>query len=190
MEVRNTPPKPPISDRKSSDLIEDFGVALRNASVFGKYLPDEIAEVKALHLELSKRNVDWTEYVQHLSTETKWQMDALLRDCLAFPEVTPYVRNEDGIRSYFRCGLCGKIEFPMDSQLRMCDYCLEHTIETLEKLTPPTGLLFYRTYNTSKRCSHADSETVLVTWDHEEFWETGRCKVCLLEAQATRVSRS
>ena len=54
---------------------------------------------------------------------------------------------------------------------------------------PPPGLLFYRTYNTSKRCSHADSDTVLVTRDDEEFWYTGRCKVCLLDEKTSR-SRS
>jgi len=192
VEVRNTPPKLPISSRKSSDLIEDFCIALRNVSVFGHDLPngarvvEKIEEVTAVFAELSKRGVDLTEHIQQLSYQTTWQMDALLRDCLAYPNAIPYVRDADGIRAYFRCNLCGKAEFPSDSQLRMCDDCLDRTVEKVDTLAPPPGLLFYRTYNTSKRCPHADSETVLVTWDDEESWETGRCKVCLQEEKTAR----
>lgn len=160
--------------------------------MFGHDLPDgaavlqKIEEVKALYAELSRRGVSLDEHIWPLSSQTNWQMDALLADTLGYPKVIPYVRDSDGIRAYFRCNLCGKAEFPIESELRMCDDCLTRTCEMVDTRTPPPGLLFYRTYNVSKRCSHADSETVLVTWDDEEFWETGRCKLCLLEEAQRR----
>jgi hypothetical protein len=192
VEVRNTPPKAPISSRKSNELIDDLGIALRNVSVFGYDLPNgarvvqKIEEVNVLFAELSKRGVVLDDYIRELAFQTNWQIDALLQDCLAYPKVIPYVRDVDGVRRVFRCNLCRKAEFPADSQLRMCDDCLERTIGNLDNRTPPKGLLFYRTYNTLRRCLHADPETVLVTWDDEEFWETGRCKVCLEEERSAR----
>jgi len=185
--------------RDSDELIEDLCLALRNVAIGNYGLPGDqrivkyIDEVKALYAEILKRDVNSEVRIRQLSGETGWQMEVLLADCLAFPAVCPYLRDEDGIRKYFRCPLCRKAEFPVDSKLEMCDECLERVAGILDTIpplyTPPPGLLFYRTYNSSKRCSHADSDTVLVTRDDEEFWYTGRCKVCLLDEKTSR-SRS
>jgi hypothetical protein len=197
VEVRNTSPSSPIVSRTSETLIEDLCLALRNVGVMNRNLPngfrivESIDEVKAIYAELLKRDVNSDGRIRHLSGETGWQMEVLLADCLAFPGVCPYVREADGIRKQFRCRQCKMAEFPPHSKLEMCDDCMERTVEMLDTvssaLIPPPGLLFYRTYNISKRCLHADSDTVLVTWDHEEFWETGHCKVCLLEERQRRL---
>jgi len=54
-------------------------------------------------------------------------------------------------------------------------------MELLTKRTPPVGVIFFRTYNASHRCEHADAETVLMTWDDEYFLGDGRCDKCLRE---------
>ena len=64
----------------------------------------------------------------------------------------------------------------------------ENVGEALDTHIPPVGLLLYRTYNATRRCRHADAETVLVTWNDEEYWESGHCKVCIQEESNSRAA--
>ncbi len=191
MEVRNTPPKPRIADRADAELLEDYCLAVRKAAVSARWSRDgagidDIGDIQSLHAELARRSLSAAAGIEDLSAQTKWQLDIFADACIAYPNATPELRDQAGVREYFRCNLCSKVEFPETSEWRMCTSCLQETLDTLDRLTPLPGLLYYRTYNASKRCSHADSETVLVTWDDEEFWETGKCKVCLTDELAQR----
>jgi hypothetical protein len=163
VEVRNTPPRPPVEIREDTELIEDLCLALRGISLLVHDLPGgasvvaEIEEAKAFHAELSRRGVSVTDRIQQLSLQRNWQMDVLLDDPLSYPQVIPYVRDSDGIRASFRCNLCGKAEFPIGTELRMCDDCLNRAGEALYTRIPPAGLLLYRTCNASRRCEHVDA---------------------------------
>src|SRR5687768_17133131 len=97
----NTPPPLPIEQRDTPDLWEDLCLTLRYVGVHDNDMagdaPDmaltHIKEVQQIHAELQKRNVNPRDRILHLSAETNWQMDRLLEDCLAYPNVIPYVRD-------------------------------------------------------------------------------------------------
>ena len=116
--MRNTSPEPPAEQRDTSTLIEDLCLALRDVGVQNFHLPDNergvasIEKVQQIHAELKRRAADYQARLARLTEETKWQMEPLLQECLAYPEVVPYVREADGVRRFFRCYVCQKREFP------------------------------------------------------------------------------
>jgi hypothetical protein len=190
--MANTPLLP-ITERDTAILLEDLCLALRDVGVRDSALPSDprvvqaIKEVVLIHCELDRRRVDIRERLLTLSRETKWRMLDLLDDCLAFPNVVPYVREEDGIRRRLRCTICGKEERPPNAQFWMCDNCLKRVIEAIESKTPIDRIILFRTFNTGARCSHADSETVLAT----ETWQDiifGNCVKCFAEELQRRAS--
>jgi hypothetical protein len=195
VEVRNTPLKEPVPSRDSAVLIEDLGLALRGVAVFNGHLPDgaviveKIDNVKAIVAELSKRSIDVIPTLGELSIRTNLKKADLLADCLAYPTRMPYEKGLDGVRERFRCPLCRKEEHAEETLIYMCEGCLDRTLSALETRTPFPGLFLYRTYSESKRCPHADPETVLVTvlWSDEDWFETGRCKQCLMEEKRKRL---
>jgi len=117
-------------------------------------------------------------------------MDELLADCLAYPTRMPYEKGFDGVRERFRCQLCRKAEHPQETLIYLCEGCLDGTVTAIENRTPFPGLFLYRTYSESRRCPHADSETVLVTvlWSDEDSFETGRCKQCFMDEKRERLT--
>lgn len=182
--MRNTPNPPAFRERDTDFLIEDLCIALRNVGVFDGELPSgsrvsqAIADVRSIKHELDDRGINVSDRMATLSTQTSWLMGKLLEDCLAFPDVVPYVRESDGIRRRLRCSLCRKAERPPDSDSYwMCDDCLRHVIEAIKTRTPAYGVLLFRTYNSAARCPHADAETVLAqdNWSDNIF---GNCEKC------------
>lgn len=191
--MRNTPPRPPIDQRESAELIEDLCIALRD--VAGYWFPDDdngmaafIREVQQIHVELEARHVDVRERINRLSDETSWQMQPLLEESLQYPKVVPYVRDQDGIRRAFRCPICGQREVPDRKGIWLCDVCLANALKSVQSRHPSQGLVLFRTYNTSKRCKHADSDTVLMMFDDEYDFQMGHsfCERCIAEEQQRR----
>jgi hypothetical protein len=90
---------------------------------------------------------------------------------------------KDSIRRLQRCWLCRQREHPENSTLKFCDECLLRVLDLLCERTPPEGVSFFRTYNKSRWCRHADSETVLMPWDDQDYdvLADGRCEHCLRE---------
>lgn len=191
--MRNTSVRPAIDQRESAELIEDLCIALRD--VAGCWFPDGddraavfIKEVQEIHSELEARQVDIRERINRLSDETSWQMQPLLEDTLQYPRAVPYVRDKDGIRRAFRCPICGQQEVPDREGIWLCDVCLAKALESVKNREPSTGLVLFRTYNESKRCKHADAETVLMTFDDEYDYQMGHsfCARCIEEEQQRR----
>ena len=191
--MRNTPAIPPLEERDDTTLIEDLCLALRD--VGGLWCPEDdgraaarIEEVKKIYALLLERRVDVKDRIDRLSEETSWRMADLLSDCLGYPNVLPYVKDKDGIRRALRCSLCGQGEFPDKLGIWMCDACLVAVRELLSSCSPMPGLVLFRTYNDSKRCNHADSDTVLFTFDdpYEFAIDNGRCDTCLTDEQERR----
>lgn len=172
-EFRNTPPDPPITERDTEWLIEDLCIALRNVgSRLGWGPPDNqdienIHNVHALSAELNKRGVELQPRLERLTEETGWLMPVLLEDCLKSPEKVPYVRERNGMRRSFQCPLCQQEEFPDITGIAIGANCLQEIRIALERPAPPAGVIFYRTYNTDKRCRHANDDTVLAVLDNE-----------------------
>jgi hypothetical protein len=192
--MRNTPALPPIEELDTSELTEELCLALRNVGVRNYGLPgderaiDAICQVQRLHKELLKRQVLVEERLTRLSEETSWQMSTLFEESLSYPKVIPYVRDADGIRHYFRCPACQKDEYPDRDGIDLCNGCLNRAGDAIRAKTPFDGIALYRTYNESKRCRHADSETVLMTIDDsdEEWLGQGFCEICLAEEKERR----
>jgi len=197
VEVRNSAAKDPIGNRDSATLVEDLCLALRDVAVWDNDLPNglsvlkHVRSVQAISTELSLRKIEIASRIQELSAQTNWQMETLLKDCLAYPSTMPYVREKDGVRRRFRCGLCGTNEFPDQTEIVMCNKCLETTLRAIQCREHVPGLFLYRTYTPSKRCEHADSETVLATLilDEDFPFDDGRCPICYAEEQGRRRDR-
>lgn len=191
--MRNTLPEPPVEQRDTPKLIDDLCLALRDVGVRDYGLPDDerglasIECVQQIHSELEKRGVDYRSRITQLSEETKWQMELLLRECLAYPEVVPYVREADGVRRAFRCSICRKREFPDHTGLVLCTTCLRQSAESIRKRVPWGGLLLLRIYNESYWCRHADAETVMAAFDDYETLGYGWCAQCITEELERRV---
>lgn len=191
--MRNTLPEKPIEQRDTPKLIEDLCVALRDVGVRDFDLPNNerglasIECVQQIHAELEKRAVDYRLRVAQLSDETKWQMERLLRECLAYPEVVPYVREADGVRRAFRCRVCRKREFPDHKGLLLCNTCLAQSSESIRQRVPWGGLLLLRIYNDTYWCRHANAETVMAAFDDYETLGYAWCAQCIIEEQERRV---
>jgi hypothetical protein len=196
--MRNTPSRESIEKRETEELLEDLCLALRDVGVRDYWLHDDeqaisfVKEVQLIYSELNKRNVDLLDRLNQLSDETGWQMEPLLSECLAYPETIPYVREKDGVRRVFRCPICERREMPDRDGIWLCDICLIQAIESIRNRTPSKGLVLFRTYNESKRCKHADEDTVLMTFDDEYDYQMGNsyCERCLIEEQHRRITKA
>ncbi len=114
----------------------------------------------------------------------------LLADCMAFPEVVPYVRSEDGIRRHLRCTICRNAEYPQDEQnFWMCDDCLKRVIEAIRSRTPIDQIILFRTYNPGARCNHANADTVLAQ-DPCIDAIFGKCEQCFQEERNRRAQQT
>ena len=190
--MRNTPPEPPIEQRDTSKLVEDLCLALRDVGGRDYSLPDDeravsfIKTVQQIHTVLEKREVDFHHRIARLSEETKWQMEPLLQECLAFPKTVPYVRESDGVRRAFRCSVCQQREFPDRKGLFLCDVCLVRSAESIRNRIPWGGLLLIRIYNESYWCKHANAETVMAAFDDYETLGYAWCEQCVVEEQRRR----
>jgi hypothetical protein len=189
----NTSPPPPPRERETATLLEDLCVALRDVGVFDGYLPagaqvlKAIDDVRAFHDELIRRGVDPADRIRELSHQTRWRMEDLLRDCLRYPEVVPYVRETDDVRRHLRCTMCRRAERPPDDQKYwLCGGCLHRLVRAIDAREPFEGVVLFRTYNPTSRCEHADADTVLalIGWDEVPF---GYCRRCFeLELERRR----
>ncbi|HEX7314370.1 MAG TPA: hypothetical protein VF297_10630 [Pyrinomonadaceae bacterium] len=128
--MKNTPAELPVEQRETEELVEDLCLALRNVGVLDYGLPEgeqvvaAVLRVQRLHGELSRREADVTRRLERLSKETSWQMIPLLRDCLRYPDIIPYVREHDGIRRALRCPICRKRELSRrEGIVWLCDAC-------------------------------------------------------------------
>lgn len=193
MEIRNTPTEPDLEWLDSPELLSQLMIALRNVGVHEVHLPcpsdtmvDWIGVVQRIHHLLVQRAIDPTADLQKLSEQTGWLIQPLLEECLQWPKVTPHVREKDGIRRLQRCWLCCQREYPDAAAETLCDGCLLQMIDLLRTRKPPEGFIFFRTYNQSHWCPHADSETVLMTSDDYDFLADGRCELCLREEYERR----
>ena len=194
MEIRNSAKKVHLEWLDTPELLEQLMLALRNVAVWEAYSSEEssngewIEMVQRVHRVLEGRGAEEDCHLQNLSRETGWLMESLLEECLLWPRVIPHVRELDGVRRFYRCWRCKQREFPMNSGESVCNFCLEELIVLLCQRTPPEGVVFFRTYNESRWCPHADAETVLMTGDDADFLANGRCEACLkaeLQRRAT-----
>jgi hypothetical protein len=150
-----------MEQRDTARLVEDLCLALRDVGVRDYNPPDDesrvsaIVNVQQIHTELVKRGADCRPRLGQLSEETKWQMEQLLQECLAFPKTIPHVRESDGVRRWFRCSVCREREFPDRAGLFLCGVCLDRAAESIRNKVPWGGLLLLRIYNESKWCKHA-----------------------------------
>jgi hypothetical protein len=192
--MRDTAPPPPVGERATNTLVEDLCFALRDVGVFDSELPGgprvvaAIENVRTIVHELALRCVDVRERLNDLTEQTRWRMNDLLKDCLAYPDTLPYVKELDGIRRCLRCTLCQKAERPHTSkQFWMCDGCIGRIVESIRHRKPINGIVLFRTYNVDSRCEHADSETVLAAevWNDTIF---GNCEQCFKNELMHRVA--
>lgn len=193
--MHDTPPPPPAHQRDDETLLADLCIALRDVGVRDGDLPagqrvlSGIEDVRSVYGELQRRGIDPTARLDELSVQTRWRMNDLLRDCLAFPRTLPYVKEADGIRRFLRCILCHKAERPPDStQFWMCDGCLRRVTEAIERREPIDGIVLFRTYNAEARCAHADAETVLATYSWASDIVFGNCGWCFHEEVGRRAA--
>lgn len=189
--MRNTVPDPPIGQRDTARVIEDLCLALRDVGGDTYRLLDErsvshIQRVKQIHAELEKRGVDYSLRLARLTEETKWQMETLLQECLAYPEVVPYVRGPDGVRFALKCYVCLEREFPDREGLLLCDTCMDRSAESIQTRVPLKGLLLYHMYNEEYWCQHANAETVMTALDDYETLGYAWCAQCIVEERERR----
>lgn len=191
--MRNTLPEPPVEQRDTPTLIEDLCLELRDVGGQNFNSPNNergvasIERVQQIHVELKKRAIDYQPRLARLTEETKWQMEPLLQECLAYPEVVPHVREGDGVRRLFRCYVCQKREFPDHKGLLLCNTCLTHSAESIRTRVPWGGMLLLRIYNESYWCKHANAETVMAAFDDYETLGSTWCEQCIAREQERRI---
>jgi hypothetical protein len=195
--TRDTPPPPPVEERETEDLLEELGLALRDAANWSDGLPDDaravahVERVQRAHAELARRGVEPGPSLAELSERTGWLMAPFLEECLRFPVSAPHaatapeVRAGDGVRHWHRCPRCRAAELPDKTGIWLCDGCLAAAADALRDRTPLSRLLVFRSYSPEKWCAHADAETVLVA---EEWDEVGPCYCarCVADEQQRR----
>jgi hypothetical protein len=191
MELRNTPPPLPLSERDTPTLVEDLCIALRNVAVFDRDLPDGarvisfIDEVKAIAVILETRQQDVHARLLRLTEETEWQILPLFTACLAYPAQIPYVRDLTGLRRRFRCA-CRMSEIPTGAHLWMCDRCLQRVTAMLSTGQAADRWQIYQSADPARWCPHADATTSMIT-DDWEYWDApGDCLTCLQEERTRR----
>ncbi len=186
MEIRNTTSEQGLEWLDTPELLSQLLIGLRNVAVYEGYEPAPsdtfvkwIEFVQRVYRLLAGRSFDPTPGLQSLTAETGWQMAPLLDECMRWPRVSPQVREQDDIRRMQRCWHCKQREHPQNSVERLCDECLLRLADLITQRTPPEGIIFFRTYNASRWCVHANAETVLMTCDDYDFLADGRCEQCL-----------
>lgn len=190
--MQSTPPQLPMKQRPTDELIEDLCLALRDVGVRTWSLPDDefavsaVRNVQQIYALLEQRHADIRARIEQLSEETSWQMETLLKECLAFPEVVPYVKDADGVRRALRCGICQKREHPDRKGIWLCDVCIAQAKDSIETRVPMKGLLLLRIYNEEHWCKHANSEKVLIAFDDYDTLGNIYCEECFSEEQARR----
>lgn len=138
VEFRNTPPKPPISERNDKEVVEALCIALRDVGVSNGVLPDgegireKIKTVQQIHKEIVKRDINIRRRIKKLARETKWPMVRLLDETIRFPETIPYLEEKPKLV----CRECAKNTYARNALLGLCDECLEKGIEFLESDSP------------------------------------------------------
>jgi hypothetical protein len=171
-------------------LLEDLCIALRHVGgCHGhKGAREYIAETLEIAAELDQRGVSFVERLNRLTQETGWLMARLFDECRRSPETPPEAFDIDGVRRWLRCLYCNRAEHPKkDHLLYACDGCLEKMIESFDTLNSMGHTVFFRTYDRASRCNHADEDTVLLSFRHEEGINApGRCKRCLQDELADR----
>ena len=183
-----------MKQRPTDELVEDLCLALRDVGVRDYSLPSDeravsaVRNVQQIYALLKQRNADVRVRIEQLSEETSWQMETLLQECLAFPEVVPYVKDADGVRRALRCYNCQKREFPNREGIWLCDVCLTKAKDSIEIRVPMKGMILLRMYNEEYWCKHANSETVLIAFDDYETLGNAYCNECLSEEQARRTN--
>jgi hypothetical protein len=192
MELRNTPPPPPLSERDTPTLVEDLCIALRNGAVFDRDLPDGarvisfIDEVKAIAAILETRQQDVHVRLLRLTEETGGQILPLFTECLAYPAQIPYVRDLMGLRRRFRC-VCREEEFPIGAHFWLCDRCLQRAEGVLQTGQPADRWHIYQSADPWLWCPHADAMTPMVTDDAADCIDfAGVCLRCLHEERTRR----
>ena len=194
--MQNTPPLLPVAQRPTDELIEDLCLALRDVGVRTYSLPKDewaisaVRGVQEIHALLEQRKIDFRARIERLSEETSWQMDTLLQECLAFPDVVPYVRDADGVRRALRCNICQKREYPDREGIWLCEVCLVQAKDSIENCVPMKGMILLRIYNEEYWCKHADSETILIAFDDYETLGNAYCNECLSEEEIRRANIS
>lgn len=190
--MKNTPPLLPVAQRSNHEIIEELCLALRDVGVRTYSLPNDeraisaVRKVQEIYILLKQRNVDFQTRIERLSEETSWQMEPLLKECLDFPNVVPFVRDADGIRRALRCSICQKNEHPDREGIWLCDICLEQAKISIETFTPMNGMILFRIYNREYWCKHANSETVLIAFDDYETLGSAYCNECISEEMSRR----
>jgi hypothetical protein len=195
MEIRNTATRADLEWLDTPELIDQLMIGLRHVAVAERYDPSPsdtmvnwIGFVQRVHGLLAGRFVAVEDDIESLSNETGWLMGPLLQECLQWPTTSPHVREADGIRRFQRCWHCRQREYPDTTTESLCDECLLRLLELLHQRMPPPGVIFFRTYNESRWCAHADAETVLMTQDEYDFLADGRCERCLKDEYERRRS--
>ncbi len=196
MPTRNTPPRPPIEQWATEDLLEEFGLALRDVAVWEGSLPDDpkarshVERVQRTHAELARRGVELGSRLAELSGQTDWLMAPLLEETLRFPAVVPAVREADGVRRQYRCPRCRSAEVPDREGIWLCDACLAAAVAAVRAPGPLEGLVVLRTYTPEKWCPHADAETVMVAAEeYDDGLGPCYCAECLAAEQRRRAGR-
>jgi hypothetical protein len=201
MTTRNTPPPPPVEARSSDELVEELGLALRDAASWSISMPDDpraqahIERVKASHGELTRRGIDLAPSLADLTQQTGWLMAPFLEECLRYSTsspagaIAPMVRDTDGVRRRFRCPRCGVAEFPDNDGIRLCDQCLAEAAAAVAERRRLDGLLVFRSYTPERWCSHADAETVLMAIEDYDEGGPCYCAVCLADERQRRANR-
>lgn len=192
--MQSTPPLLPISQRPTKELIEDLCLALRDVGVRTYGLPNgevaisAIRTVQDIYALLKVRDADVQARIERLSKETSWQMDVLLEESLAFPDVVPYVKESDGIRLALRCNVCRVRELPDKEGVWLCDVCLTQAIQSIDSRLPMKGMILFRIFNEEYWCEHANSETVLIAFDDYETLDRAYCNDCLSDERVRRLN--
>jgi hypothetical protein len=176
MEMRNSPPKPPLQAWDNSALVEELCLVLREIGVENRSLPDgeivraAILRVKEISAEIEKRNLDCSARLARLSRETAWDMVSLLRDSLAYPDAVPYLASTPNPT----CGNCG-VAISRKAILALCDKCVRAGLAQL---------------SAGESDSHLDScpicgrrEKGFLVYAHGLEW-MNYCRGCLEEASA------
>jgi hypothetical protein len=192
--MANTPQAPPVEQQDSFAILELLCLALRDVGVRDHTWTwrepsaiNAVVQVQALYRELVQRGVDVDSRIARLSTETQWDMVRLLADCMAYPAIIPHVRDHNGIRRALLCSLCRERERPEDDQtFWTCTPCIQRARSAIQQRVPFPGIILFRTYSESARCSHADADTVVACCDQDDGFGPGFCERCLTDELARR----
>jgi len=139
-----------------------------------------VNKVVSLHRRVKDRITGLDENLEEAGAKIDIDLKQLLNDCLRFPEVFPYVKNEQGLRKFFLC-YCGEKESFDQHGLRLCSSCLEDTLECLKEKKKDKRFILYSTYSAEVRCRHADFKTLLVTFNKPGYWLPSWCQTCLIQ---------